>query len=164
MAFHSTHRKGYQSKLLAVLSKGGRCNFWGLLECDDRRSPWWASRVGPQHDTVMISMNFNSYATLAIFFIIPVLFCFVFEHETIHTTRVLAAFDFYYFKTRTVHFLYSLRTSVSAHVRITSITAPGMFTNLCLVLLLLFADLPVPKFHFQSKKKKLGKTPRESRT
>ena len=32
------------------------------------------------------------------------------------------------------------------------ITAPGMFTNLCLVLLLLFADSPVPKFHFQIKK------------
>ena len=29
----------------------------------------------------MISMNFNSYATLAIFFIIPVLFCFAFELE-----------------------------------------------------------------------------------
>ena len=32
----------------------------------------------------------------AIFLIIPVLFCFVFEHETIYTTRVLAVFDFYY--------------------------------------------------------------------
>ena len=30
-------------------------------------------------DTVMISMNFNSYASLVIFFIISVLFCFVFE-------------------------------------------------------------------------------------
>ena len=41
-----------------------------------------ASCVGPQHDrgrsdTVMISMNFDSYATLAIFCIIPVLSCFV---------------------------------------------------------------------------------------
>ena len=64
--------------------------FWGLLYSDDRRSPWWAVRVGPQHDrgrsdTVMMSMNFNSYASLAIFFIIPVLFCFVFEHETMYT-------------------------------------------------------------------------------
>ena len=42
-------------------------------------------------DTVMISVNFNSYASLPIFFIIPV--C---EHETIHTTWVLAVFDFYY--------------------------------------------------------------------
>ena len=45
-----------------------------------------ASHVGPQHDrsrsdTVMISMNYSSYATLAIFFIIPVLFCFIFELE-----------------------------------------------------------------------------------
>ena len=66
--------------------EGGRCSSWGLLHCDDRRSPQWASRDGSQHDrsrsdTVMISMNFNSYATLAIFFIIPVLFCFVFELE-----------------------------------------------------------------------------------
>ena len=41
-------------------------------------------------------MNFNSYANQAIFFIIPVLFCFVLEHETIYTLRVLAVFDFHY--------------------------------------------------------------------
>ena len=51
----------------------------GLLYHDDRRSPWWASRDGLRHnhirsDTVMISMNFNSYARLVIFFIISVLF------------------------------------------------------------------------------------------
>ena len=39
---------------------------------------------------------FNSYASLAILFIILVLFCFVFEHETINTALVLAVFDFYY--------------------------------------------------------------------
>ena len=49
--------------------EGGRCSSWGLLHCDDRRSPQWASRDGSQHDrsrsdTVMISMNFNSYARL----------------------------------------------------------------------------------------------------
>ena len=59
-----------------VHSKGGRCNFWGFLHGDDRRSRCWASRDGPQHDrsrsdTVMISMNFNGYAGLAIFLIIP---------------------------------------------------------------------------------------------
>ena len=59
---------------LFVDSKSGRCNFWDFLLCDDRRSRWWASRDGPQHDrsrsdTVMISMHFNSYASLAIFFI-----------------------------------------------------------------------------------------------
>ena len=99
VTFHSTHRKGYQSKLLFFHSKGGRCSFWGLLYCDDRRSPWWASRGELQHDhirsdTVMISMNFNSYASLVIFFIISVLFCFVFEHWTLYTIRVLAVFDF----------------------------------------------------------------------
>ena len=44
----------------------------------------------------MISMNFNSYSSLVIFFIIPVLFCFVFDQETLLTIRVLAVFDFYY--------------------------------------------------------------------
>ena len=44
----------------------------------------------------MISMNFNSYASLVIFVIIPVLFCFVFEHKTLYTIRVLAVSDFYY--------------------------------------------------------------------
>ena len=101
VAFHSTHRKGYPSKLLFFHSKGGRFSSWGLPHCDDRRSPWWASRDGPQRDrsrsdTGMISMNFNSYASLVIFFIIPVLFCFVFDHETLLTIRVLAVFDFYY--------------------------------------------------------------------
>ena len=43
----------------------------------------------------MISMNYNSYATLAIFLIIPVLFCFAFELELY--IRVLAVFDFYYY-------------------------------------------------------------------
>ena len=50
VAFQSTHRKGCQSELLVVHSKGGRCNFWGVLYCDDWRSPWWVSRDGPQHD------------------------------------------------------------------------------------------------------------------
>ena len=91
MAFHLTHRKGYQSKLLFVHSKGCRCNFWGLLHSDDRKSPWWPSRVGTQHDrsrfdTVIISMNFNSYASLAIFFIIPDLFfCFWTRNYTYYT-------------------------------------------------------------------------------
>ena len=79
VATHSMHRKGYQSKLLVVYSKGGRCNFWGFLHYDYRKSPWWVSRDGPQHDrscseTFLISMKFNSCASLAIFFIIPVLF------------------------------------------------------------------------------------------
>ena len=45
-------------------------------------------RDGLQHnyicsDTVMISMNFNNYASLVIFFIISVFFCFVFELWTL---------------------------------------------------------------------------------
>ena len=36
-------------------------------------------------DAVMISMNFNSYASLVIFFIVSVLFCFVFERSTLYT-------------------------------------------------------------------------------
>ena len=40
--------------------------------------------------TVMICINFNSYSSLVVFFIIPVWFCFVFKHEIIHTIRVSA--------------------------------------------------------------------------
>ena len=63
------------------------------------------SRDWPHHDrsrsdTVMIYMNFNSYASLVMFFMIPAWFYFVFEHETIYS-----------------RFL------------ITSITAHGMFTK-----------------------------------
>ena len=32
----------------------------------------------------------------AIFLFIPVLFCFVFEHETIYITQVLTTLNFYY--------------------------------------------------------------------
>ena len=74
---HSTHRKGYQSKLLAVLSEGGRCNFWVLLD--------YSAMTGDRQVELA-----------AIFRTIPVLSCFVFEHESIYTTRVLAVFDFYY--------------------------------------------------------------------
>ena len=38
--------------------------------------------------------NFNNNASLFMFFIIPILLCFVFEHETIY----LAVFDFYHLK------------------------------------------------------------------
>ena len=57
------------------------------------------------------------------------------------------------FKTRTVHFVFSLRIFVSVHVIITSITAPGMFIKLCLVVLLLLPGSLVSKFHFQLTKK-----------
>ena len=57
------------------------------------------------------------------------------------------------FKTRTVHFIFSLSLFVCARVVITSITALGMFTNLCLVLLWLLVGSLAPKFHFQLTKK-----------
>ena len=73
VAFHSTHRKGYLRKLSVFYLKGSRSNFWGLFQCDNRRSLWWASCYGPQNDCgrsdiVVINMNFNSYASLATLF------------------------------------------------------------------------------------------------
>ena len=53
------------------------------------------------------------------------------------------------FKTRTVHFVFSLVIFFSNHVMITSITALGIFTKLSLVLLLLLAGSLAAKFHFQ---------------
>ena len=44
----------------------------------------------------MISTKFNSYASLELYLIIPVLRFFGFEHEFIYTIRVLAVIDFYY--------------------------------------------------------------------
>ena len=92
------YRKENQSKLLVVHSNGGQCNFLGLLHCDDRRSPCEASYDGPQHDrirsdTIKLCTIF-SYAGLVIFFIIPFLSCFVFQHEIICNVRELAVFEF----------------------------------------------------------------------
>ena len=56
-----------------------------------------------------------------------------------------------------------MRIFITAHVIITSITALGMFTNLCLVLLLLFADSLLTKLHFQLMKK-ARKKPGKGRT
>ena len=69
------------SELLFFHSKGSRFSSWGLFHCDDRRSLWWASRDRPQHDrsrsdTVMISMNFNSYARLYFSSFLFFLVCF----------------------------------------------------------------------------------------
>ena len=45
----------------------------------------------------MISMHFNSYTSLAIFFISFLFFsAFFFEHEPIYAIRVLTEFDIYY--------------------------------------------------------------------
>ena len=49
------------------------------------------------NERAVICMNFNNYASLVIFFIISVLFCFFFfEHWILYTIWVLAAFDFHY--------------------------------------------------------------------
>ena len=107
--------------------------------------------------TVILSLKFNSYASLAILFIISFSLCFVFEHETSYTTRMLAVFDFITVRKRAIKL--SVKTFIirsvhsKFHVIITSITAVGMLINLCLVLLLQFSGLLVPIFHFQWMKK-----------
>ena len=65
------------------------------------------------------------------------------------------------FKTQTVHYVFSLRISVSVHVIITQIMAPAMFINFWLVLLFLFASSLVPKFREQ---KKLERSPGNGQT
>ena len=50
VAFHSTHQKGYQSKLLFFHLKGSRFNSWGLLHHNDQRLPSWASHDRLQYD------------------------------------------------------------------------------------------------------------------
>ena len=42
------------------------------------------SKIRIPSDTVMICMNFNSYASLVIFSSFMFFFCFIFEHETIY--------------------------------------------------------------------------------
>ena len=62
-------------------------------DCDDELAPW-TQHDRSRSDTGMINMNFNSYASLVILFIIPVLLYFVFDHETMYTTRVLTCLIF----------------------------------------------------------------------
>ena len=125
VTFHSTYRKGYQSKLLFFHSKGGRCSSWGLLHCDDQRSSWWASRDGPQRDrsrsdSGIISMNVNSYASLVIFFVIPVLFCSVLLLITKLYTLYECWLCLIFITVRLfVYFVFSLRIFVSVHVTTT---------------------------------------------
>ena len=64
-------------------------------------------------------IKFNRYVRSVLLFIIPVLFCTAFEREIMYTLRVLAVWVFF-----------------------------GIFTNLCLVLLSLFAGSLVPKLLF----------------
>ena len=101
------------------------------------------------------------------FFLFLFFLFFVFEQEPIYTIRVVAVFYSYYrrpvslqsnreWKPSTLGMFISfpfLKIFLSAHVIITEITAFGMFTNLCLVLLLVRADSLIPKFQFQLMKK-----------
>ena len=171
VAFHSTHRKGYQSKLLVLLSKAT------YVICE----AYLTAMTGDRHDELaaldhsMIAVALTLSWLVCILTVMPVrlyfssfLFCSLLFFNTklyIYYTSVSCVWFLLSYvslqselsvktlRTRTVHFVFSLRIFVSAHVIITSITAPGMFTNLCLVLLLLFADSPVPKFRFQLKEK-----------
>ena len=114
----------------------------------------------------MIYMNFNSYASLVVFFIIPAWLYSIFEHETIHAIRVLSMFDFYYRKKAhnltesenllnsdcPFRFLFEDFLLCSRFFN-NSITALGTFPKLCLVLQLLLAGSLFPRFHFQLGKK-----------
>ena len=48
------------------------------------------------HQDELAAMDLSKIARFVTFLIIPVLYCFVFEHETIYTLQVLAVFDSYY--------------------------------------------------------------------
>ena len=102
----------------------------------------WPHHDRSRSDTVMNYINFNSYANLVMFFMIPAWFYFVFEHETIYAIRVLSMFDFYCRKK--AHNLTgseNLRNSdcpfrflfedfrLCSRFLITSITAHGMLTK-----------------------------------
>ena len=95
---NSTHRKRYKSKLLLFTLGAADVNseacFTAMTgDCDDELAPW-TQHDRSRSDTGMINMNFNSYASLVILFIIPVLLYFVFDHETMYTTRVLTCLIF----------------------------------------------------------------------
>ena len=100
-------------------------------------------------------LYFSSFLFYCVFFFL--------EHETIELTiQVLAVFENP--QKLDCPFVVSLRIFVIAPVKITSITALGMFTNLFLVLLLLLAGSLAPKFHFKLAKKKVERSPKKGRT
>ena len=103
---------------------------------------------------------FNGHARVVIFLISPVfsvLFCFVlfcFEQETIYTIRVIAVFKFlplyilkwWAWKTSKLGLTVYIVFRLSSSYNFVS-TALGMFTNFCLVPMLLLAGSLVPIFH-----------------
>ena len=82
VAFHASERISDQSKLLVAHSKGVRCNSKACFN----------AMTGDSQDKLaamdLSIFNFNNNASLFMFFIIPILLCFVFEHETIYYTSV----------------------------------------------------------------------------
>ena len=82
VAFHASERISDQSKLLVAHSKGVQCNSKACFN----------AMTGDRHDKLaamdLSIFNFNNNASLFMFFIIPILLCFVFEHETIYYTSV----------------------------------------------------------------------------
>ena len=130
---------------------------------NDSRIPHRPQYDRSRCDTIMIRMNFNSDARLY-FSSFPFLFLnpklYILNKSQLYlifiTARKLAIkLNVKNFKTRTVHFVLSLRIFVSAHVTVTKITASGIFANLCSL---------VPKFHFQLTKEKLERSPGKGRT
>ena len=75
------------------IGKGIRANsyFFTRKAADVLAEACFTTMTEDRHDELaamdlsVISMNFNSYASLVIFFIILVLFCFVFDHEILLT-------------------------------------------------------------------------------
>ena len=61
----------------------------------DKRAPMDFSMI-VFAQTPLWQVRILSYASLVIFFVVSVLFCFLFEHGALYTIRVLAVFEFYY--------------------------------------------------------------------
>ena len=154
-------------------SGSGSCNLWSLKKVvylinevlltamtADRHgelaaldlsiTPSWLVRVS----TVMpVWLYFSSFLFCSVFF-------FFFEHEIIYTTRVLAVFDFYC-RTEACNLTGCENLQNSDSISFTLWGFSSLLTlqygawhvyKRCLVLLLLFVDLPLPDFHFQLKK------------
>ena len=96
VAIHSMHRKGYQSKLLVVYSKGGRCNFWGFTTITVNRHDELAAM---DLSTIAVALKPSLLAwnlTVVPVWLYFSSFLFCFEHKTLYAIPVLTVFDFYY--------------------------------------------------------------------
>ena len=85
-------------KLLFFHLNSSRCNSWGLLHCDDEYRHDELAAMDLSMIAVALTPSwlvwiFNSYASLVIFFIIPVFSLFCFWTRNLYTIRVLAVFD-----------------------------------------------------------------------